>query len=82
MDDDARADHWAAIVARARETTVDYKAGELIAASIDAPWMNDSNAACVLKWLRQGLILERVPLQWAKANIYTTNVYQPEARGD
>ena len=44
--------------------------------AIDPRWANDTRKA-VSKWLKEGLTIERVPVEWARQFLFTREPYQP-----
>lgn len=71
----------------ARETAYGNKhpVGTVVAASVDTPDRARDNAKIVGKWLRDGLTIERVPVEWVRLYLFTTEPYHaktetPDAR--
>lgn len=53
------------------------KAGVAVCAAVDQPeWAKDT-AKEVAKWLRQGLTIERVPVEWVRKHLFTAEPYTP-----
>lgn len=52
----------------------------VVCAAVDRPeWAKDT-AKEVAKWLRQGLVIERVPVEWVRKHLMTAEPYRPESQ--
>lgn len=69
-------DAWA-YIARTREATARRPAGCVVAASVEAPGMEAANAKEVARWIKGGLTVERVPVDWVRQHLFTTTPYAP-----
>lgn len=57
-----------------------WPAGSVICAASDAPEMRESNSRTVARWIVDGLTIERVPVEWVREHMFTTDVYHLEAK--
>jgi len=53
------------------------RGGEIICVAVDRPDCLRQTATDVAKWLRSGLTIERVPVEWAQQHMFTRDVYRP-----
>ncbi len=65
---------WA-YVARVRETTKHHPAGTVVAATVDSPEFAEDNAKVLADWLRDGCLIERVPVEWVRKHLFTAEPY-------
>ncbi len=66
-----------AYVARTQEPTLFDESGKIICVVVDDPNRRDDVALSIADWIREGLAVERVPIEWARSNFGTTAVYVP-----
>ena len=69
---------WA-YIARITKATRHHAAGTVAAASVDRPEDAAANAKYVAKWMREGCTIERVPVEWVRKYLLTTEPYRPRA---
>jgi hypothetical protein len=43
--------------------------GCAVAAAVDLPDLAKDNAKCIAKWMRDGLTIERKPVEWVRENL-------------
>ncbi len=55
-----------------------HPVGTVVCASVDQPDRAKDNAKLVAKWIRDGLAIERVPVEWVRKHLLTTEPYRPE----
>jgi hypothetical protein len=54
-----------------------HSAGTVIAVTVDEPQYAKSTAETIAEWIVRGDAVERVPLEWARQYLMSTQVYQP-----
>jgi hypothetical protein len=52
--------------------------GTVVCASVDDGTRIKENAREIGKWLRSGLVIERVPVWWVRLHLLTADPYRPE----
>lgn len=52
--------------------------GTVVCATVDDGTRVKENARAIGKWLRAGLIIERVPVWWVRLHMLTAEPYRPE----
>jgi hypothetical protein len=57
-------------------------AGTVVCAAVDDGTHIKENAKVIGKWLRDGLIVERVPVWWVRRHLFTADPYQPGEASD
>ena len=64
----------------ARETVGGHQhpIGTVIAATVDIPERAKDNARIVAEWMRDGLTIERVPVEWVRQHFLSTEPYRAE----
>lgn len=67
---------WA-YIGRTTVATAKHPAGRVVAASVDSAERRADNAKDVAKWIRDGLVVERVPVDWVRQHFFTTTPYIP-----
>ena len=65
-------------IGRVNEATKHCAAGEVAAVIVDCPEMKKEVPKTIAKWLRDGLSIERVPVEWVRKHLGTTEPYWPE----
>ena len=70
-------DRWAYIARTTKPTKHWPETGTTVAATVDEPSMQKSNAVEIAKWMRNGLTIERVPVEWVRKHLFTTEPYRP-----
>lgn len=67
---------WA-YIARTVKENKHHPVGCVVCASVDRPEYAADTAKEVAKWIKQGLAVERVPVEWVRKHLFTTVPYQP-----
>lgn len=68
-----------AYIARTVIKSKRHPAGTVVCATVDEPQMAQTNAKEIASWVRDGLTIERVPIEWVRKYLLTQQAYQPEA---
>lgn len=66
-------------IARTAEPTKYHAAGVVVCVTVDRPELAKDNAREIAKWMRDGLTIERVPVEWARMHMLTDAPYVPGA---
>jgi hypothetical protein len=70
-------DGWAYIARTTVATKRHPDIGTAVAATVDSPDMQKDNAKYIADWIREGLTIERVPVEWIRQHLFTNTPYQP-----
>lgn len=70
-------DSWSYIARTTKPTKNWPEVGSVVCAAVDCPEMQKSNAKEIAKWMRDGLTIERVPVEWVRKFLFTTEPYKP-----
>lgn len=65
-------------IGRMREADKNHEADEVVACIVDCPEMQKEIPKTCAKWMKEGLIVERVPVEWVRKHFGTTEPYRPE----
>ncbi len=68
---------WA-YVGRTKSATKHHEANKVVCATVDKPQFQKENANEIAKWMRDGLTIERVPVEWVRLHLFTTTPYIAE----
>jgi hypothetical protein len=69
---------WSYIARTTQPTKYWPMVGTAIAAAVDCPEMDKHNSESLAEWLRDGLTIERVPCDWVRKHLFTTEPYRSE----
>lgn len=64
-------------IGRTVQATKYHEAGVVVCVTVDQPSMAKDNAREVAEWMRDGLTIERVPVEWARRHMLTDTPYVP-----
>lgn len=64
-------------IARTVAATKHHGLGVVVCATVDEPTRAKATAKDVAEWIRDGLAIERVPVEWLRQYLLTTEVYRP-----
>lgn len=62
-------------IGRTKEANRNHKAHEVVAAVVDCVEMERELPKIIAKWMRDGLLIERVPVEWVRKYLGTTELY-------
>ena len=65
-----------AYIGRVKIATQEWPANSIPCVVVDDGTHRELVAHAVMEWLRDGLAIERVPLEWARKFLFTTEVYR------
>lgn len=68
---------WA-YIGRIKQASKRHPAGTVAAAIVDDPAREKDVAKQVAQWMREGCIIERVPVEWVRKHLFTTTPYTAE----
>jgi hypothetical protein len=68
---------WA-YIARLNADNATYVAGTVVGAISDDPKFAKDTAKEVARWIAKGCAVERVPSEWVRKHLFTTQPYVPE----
>lgn len=71
-----KSEGWA-YTARTPVATKRHPANTVVCAAVDGPGMAKSNAKDIAAWIRDGLTIERVPIEWVRKYLFTQEPYRP-----
>ncbi len=64
-----------AYIGRVIEATEHHEAGEVVCAAVDHPGHKKGTAKEIAKWIEDGLVIERVPIEWAREHFGSAAPY-------
>jgi hypothetical protein len=70
---------WA-YIGRTRAADKRHAANTVVCCAVARPELARDNAKTIAKWMRQGLVIECVPVEWVRKHLMTTERYAPDGR--